>query len=404
MNSYSYLVIDKQGKEKKGTMDAANEDIVKAFLKAEGNLLISISPQNIFTKDIQINLGNPIKPRDLSVFCRQFVSILSAGVSIINALDMLSEQTENKVLSKAIKNVQTSVEKGETLADAMIAEKKIFPRLLIHMVEAGEASGDLETVFERMAEHFEKDTKLKAQVKKAMIYPMVVGCVAIIVIFVMMLVVIPNFVGIFQDMNMELPAMTRMVIGMSDFVKGKWFLILLVIAFAVFGIYLTKKSETGKFFLGRLALKLPLFGKIITKSNSSRFARTLSTLLTAGIPMIEALDITAKTLDNVIAKQVLFTAKDDVIKGFPLSNPIRVSGVFPPMVCQMIKIGEESGNLESMLEKLADYYDEEVKIATESLTAVLEPMIIVVLALVVGVLIMAIMQPMMSMYTGLDNL
>lgn len=404
MNSYSYLVIDKQGKEKKGTMDAANEDIVKAFLKAEGNLLISISPQNLFTKDIQINLGNPIKPRDLSVFCRQFVSILSAGVSIINALDMLSEQTENKVLSKAIKNVQTLVEKGETLADAMIAEKKIFPRLLIHMVEAGEASGDLETVFERMAEHFEKDTKLKAQVKKAMIYPMVVGCVAIIVIFVMMLVVIPNFVGIFQDMNMELPAMTRMVIGMSDFVKGKWFLILLVIAFAVFGFYLTKKSDTGKYFLGRLALKLPLFGKIITKSNSSRFARTLSTLLTAGIPMIEALDITAKTLDNVIAKQVLFTAKDDVIKGFPLSNPIRVSGVFPPMVCQMIKIGEESGNLESMLEKLADYYDEEVKIATESLTAVLEPMIIVVLALVVGVLIMAIMQPMMSMYTGLDNL
>lgn len=404
MNSYSYLVIDKQGKEKKGTMDAANEDIVKAFLKAEGNLLISISPQNLFTKDIQINLGNPIKPRDLSVFCRQFVSILSAGVSIINALDMLSEQTENKVLSKAIKNVQTLVEKGETLADAMIAEKKIFPRLLIHMVEAGEASGDLETVFERMAEHFEKDTKLKAQVKKAMIYPMVVGCVAIIVIFVMMLVVIPNFVGIFQDMNMELPAMTRMVIGMSDFVKGKWFLILLVIAFAVFGFYLTKKSDTGKFFLGKLALKLPLFGKIITKSNSSRFARTLSTLLTAGIPMIEALDITAKTLDNVIAKQVLFTAKDDVIKGFPLSNPIRVSGVFPPMVCQMIKIGEESGNLESMLEKLADYYDEEVKIATESLTAVLEPMIIVVLALVVGVLIMAIMQPMMSMYTGLDNL
>lgn len=404
MNSYSYLVIDKQGKEKKGTMEAANEDLVRAFLKAEGNLLISISPQNIFTKDIQINLGNPIKPRDLSVFCRQFVSILSAGVSIINALDMLSEQTENKVLSKAIKNVQTSVEKGETLADAMIAEKKIFPRLLIHMVEAGEASGDLETVFERMAEHFEKDTKLKAQVKKAMIYPMVVGCVAIIVIFVMMLVVIPNFVGIFQDMNMELPAMTRMVIGMSDFVKGKWFLILLVIAFAVFGFYLTKKSDTGKFFLGKLALKLPLFGKIITKSNSSRFARTLSTLLTAGIPMIEALDITAKTLDNVIAKQVLFTAKDDVIKGFPLSNPIRVSGVFPPMVCQMIKIGEESGNLESMLEKLADYYDEEVKIATESLTAVLEPMIIVVLALVVGVLIMAIMQPMMSMYTGLDNL
>lgn len=404
MNSYAYLVIDKQGKEKKGTMEAINEDIVKASLKAEGHLLISISPQNVLTKDIQFNFGNPIKPRDLSVFCRQFVSILSAGVSIINALDMLSEQTENKVLAKAIKGVQIAVEKGETLADAMAAEKKIFPGLLIHMVEAGEASGDLEIVFERMAEHFEKDTKLKAQVKKAMIYPIVVGIVAIAVIFVMMLVVIPNFVGIFQDMNMDLPAMTRMVIGMSDFVRGKWFLIVIVVALIILGFYIFKKSGSGRFILGNLALKLPLFGKIITKSNSSRLARTLSTLITAGIPMIEALDITAKIMDNVIAKQALIDAKDEVIKGIPLSVPIRNSGIFPPMVCQMIKIGEESGNLESMLEKLADYYDEEVKIATESLTAVLEPMIIVVLALVVGVLIMAIMQPMMSMYSGLDNL
>lgn len=404
MNSYAYLVIDKQGKEKKGTMEAINEDIVKASLKAEGHLLISISPQNVLTKDIQFNFGNPIKPRDLSVFCRQFVSILSAGVSIINALDMLSEQTENKVLAKAIKGVQIAVEKGETLADAMAAEKKIFPGLLIHMVEAGEASGDLEIVFERMAEHFEKDTKLKAQVKKAMIYPIVVGIVAIAVIFVMMLVVIPNFVGIFQDMNMDLPAMTRMVIGMSDFVRGKWFLIFIVVALIILGFHIFKKSGSGRFILGNLALKLPLFGKIITKSNSSRLARTLSTLITAGIPMIEALDITAKIMDNVIAKQVLIDAKDEVIKGIPLSVPIRNSGIFPPMVCQMIKIGEESGNLESMLEKLADYYDEEVKIATESLTAVLEPMIIVVLALVVGVLIMAIMQPMMSMYSGIDNL
>ena len=404
MNSYAYLVIDKQGKEKKGTMEAINEDIVKASLKAEGHLLISISPQNVLTKDIQFNFGNPIKPRDLSVFCRQFVSILSAGVSIINALDMLSEQTENKVLAKAIKGVQIAVEKGETLADAMAAEKKIFPGLLIHMVEAGEASGDLEIVFERMAEHFEKDTKLKAQVKKAMIYPIVVGIVAIAVIFVMMLVVIPNFVGIFQDMNMDLPAMTRMVIGMSDFVRGKWFLIVIVVALMILGFHIFKRSGNGRFILGNLALKLPLFGKIITKSNSSRLARTLSTLITAGIPMIEALDITAKIMDNVIAKQALIDAKDEVIKGIPLSVPIRNSGIFPPMVCQMIKIGEESGNLESMLEKLADYYDEEVKIATESLTAVLEPMIIVVLALVVGVLIMAIMQPMMSMYSGIDNL
>lgn len=404
MNTYTYLVIDRYGKEKKGTMEAASEDSVKASLKAEGNIPISIAPQNILNKDINITIGNPIKSRDLSVFCRQFVSILSAGVSIINALDMLSEQTENKVLSKAIKDVQIAVEKGETLADAMAAEKKIFPSILIHMVEAGEASGDLEVVFERMAVHFEKDTKLKAQVKKAMIYPIIVGIVAIAVIFVMMIVVIPNFVGIFEDLDVDMPFMTQLVINMSNFVKEKWYLIFSVVVISIMGFHLFKKSNHGKVLLGHLSLKMPLLGKIVTKSNSSRLARTLSTLLVAGISMIDALDITAKTMDNIIAKEALMAAKEDVIKGIPLSIPIKQSGIFPPMVCQMIKIGEESGTMESMLEKLADYYDEEVEIATESLTAVLEPLIIVVLALVVGVLIMAVMQPMMSMYSGLDNL
>lgn len=404
MPDYSYIAIDKNGKEKKGSMEAANEEKVLMTLRTEGTIPISVSPQNILNKDININIGNPVKPRDMSVFCRQFVSILSAGVSIVSALEMLSEQTENKILSKAIKEVQIAVEKGETLADAFRAQGKVFPAILIQMVEAGEASGSLEIAFGRMAVHFEKDSKLKAQMKKAMIYPAIVGMVAIGVVFVMMLVVIPNFMGMFADMNMELPFMTRLVVRMSDFVQDRWYVIIGLAAILVAAIQLYKRSEQGKQTLGRLSLHMPVFGRLTVKSISSRYARTLSTLLAAGLPMIESLGITAGTIDNVIARQELFDAKEEVAKGIPLSSCIRSSAVFPPMVGHMTRIGEETGNMESMLEKLADYYDEEVEIATESVMATVEPMIIVVLALVVGVLIMAIMQPMMAMYSGLDKL
>jgi type IV pilus assembly protein PilC len=403
MASFSYVVINKDGKEKKGTMEAANEDKVISSLRAEGYILVSVAPQNILNKDINITFGNPIKARDYSIFCRQFVSILSAGVSIISALDMLSEQTSNKVLSKGLKEVQISVEKGETLTNAMKATK-VFPGILIHMVEAGEASGNLELAFERMASHFEKDAKIKAQVKKAMIYPMIIGVVAIGVIFLMMLVVVPTFMGMFSDMNVELPYITRLVVSASDFVQKRWYIILGTIAIVLVGIRLYINTPSGKIFFGYVGLKMPLFGKLTIKSSSSRYARTLSTLLVAGIPMIEALEITAKTMDNVVVRQALLDAKEEVTKGIPLSTPIKTSGIFPPMVCHMTKIGEETGNMEGMLEKVADYYDEEVEVTTQSLMAIMEPMIIVVLAVVVGGLLLAIMQPMMSMYGGIDNL
>lgn len=404
MPGFSYIVIDNKGKEKRGAMEAPNTDKVISNLRAEGLIPISVVPQNILNKDINISVGNPVKPRDLSIFCRQFMSILSAGVSIINALDMLQEQTENKVLSAAIKEVQTAVEKGETLTDALGEHKKIFPNIMIHMIEAGEASGNLEIAFERMSIHFEKDSKLKARMRKAMIYPSIVGIVAVGVIFLMMIVVIPNFMSMFQDLNIELPPLTKAVISASDFFRARWYLILLVIGIIIAGIRYLKSTPSGQLFIGRLAFKLPLFGKLTTKSISSRFARTLSTLLAAGIPMIEAIDITARTIDNIIAKEVLLEAKEEVSKGVSLSILIKRSGIFPPMVSHMTKIGEETGNLESMLTKMADYFDEEVEIATDSLMAAMEPMIIVLLAVVVGTLIMSIMQPMLSMYSGLDNL
>lgn len=403
MASFEYVIIDQRGKEKKGSMEGASIEKVSAALKAEGLIPLSVKEQGLLNKDLNFSIGSGIKPRDLSVFCRQFNSILAAGVTVISALHMLGEQTDNKVMKKAIKEVQISVEKGETLAGSMSMQGKIFPSILVNMVEAGEASGSLEIAFERMAVHFEKDAKLKGMVRQAMIYPLVICIVAIGAICVMMTVVVPNFVGMFADMDAELPAITKMVVAISDFMVAKWWLLLLIVAAIAGGITAFRQTPAGSEFFGQLALKLPLFGTLTIKSASARLMRTLSTLITAGIPLMGALEITARTMTNVIVKKCLNEAKEEVARGVPLSQPLEYSGIFPPMVYHMTRIGEETGNIEGMLDKVADYYDEEVEVATKALTTVLEPLVIVVLALIVGFIIMAILSPMFTLYSSIEN-
>jgi len=401
--SFDYVIIDQKGKEKKGSMEGDNVQKVTSALKAEGWIPISVKEQTLLTKDINLEIGNGIKPRDLSVFCRQITSILGAGVTVISALQMLSEQTEKKQMQHAIKEVQSSVERGETLASSMVMPKEVFPPILVNMVEAGEASGSLETAFERMAVHFEKEAKLKSMIKQAMVYPLVICVVAIAAICVMMTVVVPNFIGMFEDMDTELPAITQLVVNISNFMVQKWWLLLGIAILIIVGFTAFKKSAFGSEFLGRVALKLPLFGGLIIKSSSARLTRTLSTLITAGIPLLEALQITARTMDNIIVKNCLQNASEEVARGVPLSKPLQYSGIFPPLVYQMIGIGEETGNMEGMMDKVADYYDEEVEAATKALTSVLEPLVIVILALIVGVIIMAIMSPMFSLYSNIEN-
>ena len=403
MTSFGYVAVDKAGKEKKGSMEAENAEKVSQSLKSEGLIPIEIAPQNALTKDINIEIGGKPKARDFSVFCRQFVSMTQAGVTIIDALNMLSEQTENKRLQKPIKEVQVNVEKGETLGNSM-REQGIFPSLLLSMVDAGEASGSLDVAMERMATHFEKDAKMKALVKKAMIYPIIVCIVAIGVVGVMLTFVIPNYSTMFEDMEMELPGITKAVLALSNFVIAKWYLILIVIALVAFGIHWFKGTSTGEYLFGQIGLKIPLFGQLTIKSSSSRFARTVSTLLAAGISLVDAVEITANTMDNVLMKYALLDCKEQILQGVPLSQPLETCGLFPPMVYHMTRIGEEAGDIEGLLEKLADDYDEEVEIATQSLVAAMEPMIIIVLAAIVGVLIGSVMAPMLAMYQGLDNL
>jgi len=400
--TYEYTAVDRAGKQKKGTMEAQTEERVKDFLKSEGLIPITIKEQSILSKDINIG-GKKVKARDLSVFCRQFNSILNAGVTILNALNMLSEQTENKVLREAIKQVQIDVEKGESLTVAMSKHAQTFPPIMIHMVEAGEASGSLEIAFERLAVQFEKQAKTSGLIKKAMVYPCVVVVVAIAVVIVMLVVVFPQFEDMFEQVGGDLPAITKIVISLSNFVKHFWWLLIILNIGLIVGFITFKKSENGQQFLSKLALNMPVVRGLTTKSSSATLARTLSTLLAAGITLVDAVEISSKVISNVIVRTALSDSVDEIKRGIPLSVPLQESGVFPPMLYQMTRIGEETGNIEGMLEKIADYYEEEVENTTAALTSLLEPMIIVVLGFLVGFILLSIYMPMLGMYSAIEN-
>lgn len=403
MANYVYTAVDSAGKTKKGSMEAPNEEQALSKIKAEGLVVMELKGETMLNKELSFG-GKKVTPRDLSVFCRQFVSMVAAGVTIIDALGMLSESTENKTFAKAIAETQVDIEKGDSLSEAMARRENVYSDLLVNMVAAGESSGDVETSFIRMAEHFEKAAKLKAMIKKAAIYPIVVGIVAVIVVIVMLVVVIPAFKDMFSDMGTDLPGITKAVIAMSEGLKKYWYLILLAIAGIVVGIKLFKRSPAGELFFGKIGYKMPVFGVLTIKTASAMFARTLSTMLAAGIPMIMAIDNVSKTMTNILFKHAIEDAKDEVAKGVPLSEPIERCGLFPPMVHHMTKIGEETGDVEGMLERLANYYDEEVEMATQSVMAAMEPMIIIVLAVVVGGILAAVFAPMLKLYQDLGSL
>ena len=402
METFSYTAVGADGKEKKGSIVAETREDAARSLKDQGLLPMSIGKQSALDKDINFSFGKKgVKVRDLSVFCRQFSSIIKAGVNVINALSMMSEQTVNKKLKAAIKNVQSNVEKGETLSSAMRSEGDIFPSLLVSMVAAGEASGSLETAIERMAIQFEKDAKISGMVKKAMIYPIILIVVMIGVVIAMMMFVIPNFMDMFEGLDAEMPFMTVMVINMSNFILDKWWLLILIVAGIVFAYKSYYKTDAGRHMIDRIKIKIPVFGVLAVKTACARFSRIMSTLLSAGMPMISAIEIAAGTMDNVLFKDALQKVRSGVALGMGFSQQIGVTRLFPAMLVHMVGIGEETGNIEDMLTNVANYYDEEVELATQSVTALMEPMIIIVMAVVVGALVLAIYQPMITLYSTL---
>ena len=404
MPGFSYVAVDATGKEVKGSMEADDKERVAEQLRKDGLLPMSIREQGIMNKNIDFSVGRKVKSRDLCVFSRQFVSITEAGVPMKEALQMLSEQTENKWLKSAISEVLVNVEKGNTLADSLLAFPDIFPLMMVNMVKAGESSGNLEMAFSRMAVHFEKEAKLKATIRKATIYPIILVCAAIGVVAVMLLFVIPIFIDMFADLDVEMPALTMAVMNTSKWTASHWYVILIVVALIVFAYRTAYKTDTGRSVIDDFKMRVPLFGKLTVKTACAQFARTMSTLLAAGLPMTACLDIIVGIMKNVHYANAFLKAKEEVMKGIPLSEPLRREGIFPPMVYHMTGIGEETGNIEDMLEKLADYYDEEVEMTTQSILAAMEPLIIVFMALIVGTLVIAVIMPIGAMYEGLDNL
>ncbi|MBQ8188811.1 MAG: type II secretion system F family protein [Lachnospiraceae bacterium] len=406
MASFSYVAVDSKGKQVKGSIDADNQMKASDQLKRDGLTIIEIKEQGLMDKDI--NLGGLFKKkvsiRDLSLFCRQFVSLHRAGVTIIESMRMLTEQTENPTLRGAMQEVSANVQKGETLANSMRAREDVFPPLLAHMVAAGEASGSLDIAFERMAVQFEQSAKINAMIKKAMVYPIMVLVVAVVVVIVMLTFVVPTFMEMFADMDIEMPKITLMVVAASEYMQKNWIIIVAIIIGIVVFISYFKKTPTGRGIIDKALMKMPLFGDLTVKSSSAKFARNLSTMLAAGIAMPEALQIVGDTMNNVYYEECMKNARNDVMQGVPVSTPLEKSGLFPPMVYHMVRIGEETGNTEDMLDTLAGYYEEEVEMATQSLMAALEPLIIIILAAVCGTIIGAVIAPMGAMYEGLDAL
>ncbi len=402
MAVFNYKVVDRDGKNKKGTIEAPNRDGAEKKLKSEGYSVMSLTEQSSPLGDIGL-FKKKVKSRDLGVFCKQFSAVIKAGVTIISALELMGDQIENKTLRKALQDARTYVEKGGTLADAFRVNPDVFPPIMINMVAAGEMSGNLEICLDRLVEHFEKDNALSSKIKGAMVYPIVVLCVMVVVVIVVLVAVIPNFADMFADMGTQLPLATRIMMAAADFVKYKWWLLIIIVAAIVFGVKFFKKTPFGEQLFANIGLKAPIFGNLNIKTACSRFARTMSTLMASGISMIDAVEQVAKMMDNKIIRDGLLDAKVQVSKGVPLSKPLKDMEMLPPMLSAMTKIGEETGDIEEMLSKVADYYDEEVETATNALTAAMEPLIMVLLAGIVGMIVAAVYGPIMSMYDAMDQ-
>ncbi|CCJ33095.1 type II secretion system F family protein [Caloramator australicus] len=402
MAEFFYEAINSRGKRIKGNVIANDLETALSQLKSKGYYIIDIGEKNLFNKEISIKFLNKVSSKDLYLFCRQLATLLEAGLTLLTSLEVIRNQLSNKRLVKAVNNLYEDVKKGKTLSESMMENKDVFPDLLINMVEAGEVSGSLDNSFEKMAYHFEKDMKLKQKVTNALMYPAIVLLVAVIVLNLLLIFVIPTFVGLFNDLGVELPPTTKFILSTSSFIKNYWLMLLIMIILISILINIYKKTPSGSIFFSTLKLKIPIIGNISLNASIARFSRTLSTLIDAGVPLVAAIDTTKKLLGNAYIEKQFEDVAERVKGGEGLSRPIEDLEIFPTLVPVMIKTGEESGTLEEMLTKLADFYENEVENSVARLTAVFEPVMIVFLALIVGFMLASIILPMFKLYGNMN--
>lgn len=403
MPAFSYIAINLTGKRVRGSIDAVSMETAKVSLRSAGYTVIEIKSPSVLERDINIPfLGKP-SAKDMAVFCRQFVSILRAGVPLSDVLGMLSQQTENKRLAAAVREIQADVEKGETLAGAMRRQNKVFTPMMVNMVAAGEDSGNLEDSFEQMEVYYDKAKKTRSAVVKAMIYPCVLLVVMLAVLVVMMTKIIPSFLETFEQMDAELPKLTQGVMAVSDWFVKWWWLLLLILVVLVVGCIIFNRTSKGRHFFGLIARKAPVFGRLSVRSACSTLTRTLSLLLGSGLTLLDSLELTANNMQNIWFEDAVHTVSTLVSEGWPLAVSLRDTGLFPAMMVNLVSVGEEAGDLQGSLAKVADYYDEEVADATARLLSLLEPAIILLMAGFVVIIVLSIFLPMLSMTHAYDQ-
>ena len=397
MANYKYKAISASGERIESTYIAASREEVIEMISRNSYYPLSIEEQQ---EGIKLDFAKykKITGKDISIFCRQFYTMLDAGVSINNSVHILSEQHPNPRLREALFLVEEELRKGETLSQAMRNRKGSFPELLVSLVETGEVSGTLDSILERMSGHYEKEVKINNKIKNAMIYPSALMIISITIVAVLLIFVMPIFVTMFESSGVELPFLTRMLLAMSNGLRSNLLIILIVASLIIFVIRYYLKTEEGILFLDRLKLKVPIIRGLNEKTIASRFTRTLSTIISSGISVVEGMEIVSQVVGNKIAQEKLMKAREALIRGEGLYEPIKNTKLFPPMLYSMIKIGEESGALEEILSKTADFYDEELDAEIANFTAALEPVMIVFMGVIIGIMIISIITPMFAMY------
>ncbi|MDH4176769.1 MAG: type II secretion system F family protein [Thermoleophilia bacterium] len=403
MPSFSYSAINAQGSVLTGEIQATDASAARDALRGNGLLaqwVRELTGPAQSTGSGIFSRGKKVKSKSLQIFSRQFATMIDAGLSVVTALVILEQQTDDKVLAVVIDDIRDRVESGALLSEAMASHPDVFNRLYVSMVEAGEAAGVLDIVLDRVATQIEKEQKIKRRVKGAMIYPTVVLAFASLVLVGMLMFLVPVFVKIFSTLGGELPVLTQWVVKASDLLRDRWYIVFPVIGGAIYAFFRWKKTEAGRQAWDRFKLRIPMqIGTVVRKVSMARWSRTLSTLIGSGVDIIKALEITAQTSGNWVVEEATADVRLRVQEGATIAQPLIDAPIFPPMVSQMVKIGEETGELEKMLEKVADFYEEEVDAAIQALTSIIEPIMMIGVGMMVGVIIIAMYLPMFRMLT-----
>ncbi|MDD2353089.1 MAG: type II secretion system F family protein [Candidatus Caldatribacteriota bacterium] len=397
MPTFTYKARDNTGKVFTGTLEGDNREVVIDRLREMKYFIISVDKKAGGLLSTEITLFQTIKIRDLAVFFRQFATMVSAGLTLVNCLEILTQQTENKLLAKKIGDIKKNIEQGATLTDAFAAHPETFSKLQINMIKAGEMGGVLDDILNRIATLMEKEYELRQKIKSAMTYPGFVMGAAVLMGIFMLTFILPQFVGVFQQFGGNLPFITQMLVNFTQLFNRYWYVFLAVIVGLVFLFISYSKTKNGHRNIDKIKLKIPVFGNLFLKTSINRFTRTLGTLIRSGVPIIQSLKVSSESIGNDILAEAVANSADRIKEGQSISAPLKESGVFPPMVTQMIMVGEESGELETMLLNVSEFYDQEVERAVEQLTSVIEPIMMAFVALGVGGMVIAMYLPIFSM-------